>query len=410
MKILCVFGEHNYGDPSRGRGYEYTNFIPALRRLGNDVVFFESLNKGLYDGFTDLNLSFLKAVEREQPDIILCVLMTYELWIETLEMVREHSDAVLVNWSTDDSWKYEQFSRFLSPSFHLYATTYRTALLKSQGEGQSNFVLTQWAANAETLSEPLKAKECRYQVSFIGSAYGNRTRWIDDLKRNGIHVDCFGHGWRNGPVDALEIPRIMRESVMCLNFADSGVVVQGLRPQRSRQIKARVFEVTGVGGFLITENTDDIDRYFIPGEEIVIFEGIWDAVEKIKLFLSHPDDRDRIAWAGCERTRREHTYDIRFRELLDVIGKERNSDQVPATKKSFRIDYEKFAYLETLHQKGSGLRFLRSLVTYPCVVLWGARRGPRAARRFMFELSWRLFGRKTYSAAGWPGRMFYSES
>jgi spore maturation protein CgeB len=410
MKILCVFGEYNYGDPTRGQGYEYTNFIPALRRLGHEVVFFESLNKGRYEGFIDLNLSFLKTVERERPDIILCVLVTYELWIETLEIVRDYSDAALINWSTDDSWKYEQFSRFLSPSFDLYATTYRSALLKSRKEGLSNFVLTQWAANAQTLAEPLKAKECRYQVSFVGSAYGNRIRWVDDLQRKGINVECFGHGWRNGPVEAVHIPRIMRESVISLNFGDSGVVMHGLLPQRSRQIKARVFEVTGAGGFLVTENTDDIDHYFIPGEEIVLFDGIEEAAEKITFFLSHPDERDRMARAGFERTRREHIYDIRFQELLDVISKERGPRQVPQMKKSWSIDRKKFADLERIHRTGSGLRFLRSLVTCPGVLLWGPTRGPRAARRFVFELSWRLFGRKTYSAAGWPGRMFYFES
>jgi hypothetical protein len=33
-----------------------------------------------------------------------------------------------------------------------------------------------------------------------------------------------------------------------------------------------------------------------------------------------------------------------------------------------------------------------------------------AARRFVFELSWRFAGARTYSASGWAGRMFYRES
>ena len=44
MKILCVLGEHNYGDPGRGECYEYVNFLPALKSLGHEVVFFESFN------------------------------------------------------------------------------------------------------------------------------------------------------------------------------------------------------------------------------------------------------------------------------------------------------------------------------------------------------------------------------
>jgi spore maturation protein CgeB len=407
MKILCVFGEHNYGVPSRGQGYEYTNFLPALRRLGHEVVFFESLNKGRYTGFADLNLSFLKTVEQEQPDIILCVLMTYELWTETLDMVRDFSNAVLINWSTDDSWKYEQFSRLISPSFHLYATTYPSAIAKAQKEALSNFILTQWAANPESLTEPIEAKNCSYKVTFIGSAYGKRSKWINDLKKRGITVECFGHGWGNGPVDAIEIPRIMRESIICLNFSDSGFVMPGFLPRRNRQVKARIFEVTGAGSFLMTENAEDIDRFFVPDSEIVVFHDIIELADKIKFFLSHPDERDRIAWAGFIRTRNDHTYDIRFRDLIDRI---KIPEWTAGKKKNFIVDRDRFAELERRNQSGSGLRILRRILEYPCIALWGRARGSRAARRLVFEISWRLFGEKTYSAAGWPGRMFYSES
>ena len=45
MKVLAVFGQYNYGDPHRGEGYEYANFIPTLKRLGYKVNFFESQNR-----------------------------------------------------------------------------------------------------------------------------------------------------------------------------------------------------------------------------------------------------------------------------------------------------------------------------------------------------------------------------
>jgi spore maturation protein CgeB len=407
MKILCVFGAHNYGVPSRGQGYEYTNFIPALRRLGHEVAFFESLNKKRYSDFAELNYEFLKAVEGEKPDIILCVLMTYEIWTETLSLVKNNSDSILINWSTDDSWKYEQFSRFVSPCFHLYATTYSSAILKAQKDSYSNFFLTQWAACAEKLAEPGRAEECRYRVSFVGSAYGNRTRWIDDLKKNGIHVDCFGHGWKNGPVSAEEISSIMRQSYISLSFSDSGFFTQGNYSKKSGQIKARIFEVTGAGGFLITENAEGIDRYFLPDREIIVFDNVESLTEKIRYFLSHPDERDCVARAGFVRTRNDHTYDIRFRNLIEKIGM---TDREAERKRGFILDQNQFAALERRYRSGIALKLLRKVLEYPCIALWGKARGPRAARRIVFELSWRLFGAKTYSAGGWPGRMFYSES
>jgi spore maturation protein CgeB len=41
---------------------------------------------------------------------------------------------------------------------------------------------------------------------------------------------------------------------------------------------------------------------------------------------------------------------------------------------------------------------------------FGKERGARAARRVVYELSWRLTGATTYRARGLPGRLFYAES
>lgn len=50
---------------------------------------------------------------------------------------------------------------------------------------------------------------------------------------------------------------------------------------------------------------------------------------------------------------------------------------------------------------------LKKVLNKLCSTIWGPVRGSRAARRLVFELSWRLNGTNTYSAAGIPGRMFY---
>lgn len=406
MRILSVFGRHNYGNPQREESYEYANFLPALFSLGHDVVFFELWDRTAYADFADMNRSFLQAVEREDPDIVLCVTMTTELWLETLELARAGSRAVFIHWDTDDSWKYAQCSRLIASGFDAMATTYPDVVQQAAADGLDNFLPTQWAANSAAMAEPLPASGCRHRVSFVGSAYGNRKAWVEGLTESGIEVECFGHGWPNGPVAAEEIPRIMRGSVISLNFGDSGVVVQGGGLTRSRQIKARVFEVPGAGGLLMTEPAEHLEACFRPGEEIAVFDSLDSLADGIRALLADPARRDAIARAGHARCVHEHTYEARFTALFEAAMALHGAH--PAEHKG--IDFAAFEAVAARHRAGPVLRLLRGLLALPCRLLFGRERGPRAARRLLFEMSWRLAGEKTYRASGWPGRLFYHES
>lgn len=400
MKILCVLGEHAYGDPARGEGPEYANFLPALRRLGHQVSFFESLSRNTYEDFSGLNRALLKRVEETSPDVVFCVLMHYEVWIETVRIIR-NSGAWVINWATDDSWKYPMFSKLIGSEFDLFVTTYPRMVERYRQDGINSIYLSQWAANADALMSPVPVSACRYPVSFVGAAYGNRRAMIARLRREGIEIACFGHGWPDGPVETKRMGEIFRESRISLNFSDGA---HGRSDFASRQIKARIFEVPGSGGCLLTEKTPDLDRYFHIGEEVLTFEGADEMVEQVTSLLARPERREEIARNGFERVRRDHTYDRRFEEMLrELADRSPRRDRVP-------IQWNAFEAAVQGHRTGSILRMIRSLLVIVASLVWGKKRGSRAARRLAFEVSWRLRGAWTYSAAGWPGRMFYKES
>lgn len=400
MRILCVLGRHAYGRTERGESYEHANFLPALRALGHEVDHFESLDRGAYEDFAELNCQFVARVAAFRPDLVFCALLGYELWTETLDLVRSSGATAVLNWGTDDSWKYAQFTRFIAPHVDLYVTTYQSAYAAAQADGLDNVVLSQWAANGAALAAPIPAHACAYPVSFVGAAYGNRRRWISELAARGIEVACFGHGWPRGPVSTEEVRRIVRESVISLNFGDSDLHWRGLVPYRSRQIKARIFEIPGAGGFLLTEPAAGLEQFYAIGGEIDFFRSADEAAQKIRHYLANPELRDRIAVAAHARTAREHTYAKRFAPLLEeALRRKRHAKATMALDDCIRA-----------HKASPGLRALRLLLTAPAVVLFGRQRGPRAARRLLFESSWRLAGAHTYTSRGWPGRMFYRES
>lgn len=407
MKILCVFGRHAYGDPARGESYEAVHFLPAFERIGHQVELFDSFSRAEDEDFASLNLRFVRCVKEYRPDVIFLVLMGYEIWAETLDLVRTSSPAVLVNWGTDDSWKFDQVSRYLAPHLDLHVTTHMNSAYRAEQLGLSNILRSNWAASSAHLASPLPSAECEYDVSFIGSFYGNRRAWIEGLRSRGIKVASFGHGSEGGVVAAGQIPQIYRKSRISLNFADSGRQLNGLRLKHSRQIKARTFEVPGAGGCLMTEPADGLSDYFHVGMEIETFNSLDELAGKIRHYLANPDERDSLAHAGHVRVSEEHTYDRRFTILLKEVFARLPEErmQVP-----WKLDAAMLAPFVVRHRNNRMIRPLRTVLEKPAQAVLGRHHGSRAARRILFELSWRMLGERTFEAGGLPGRLFFRES
>ena len=163
-------------------------------------------------------------------------------------------------------------------------------------------------------------------------------------------MQCWGDGWPNGRVSQDDMIKLFSESRVNLNLTKSSGIfglkpfvkllfrrwvdgtyhlyspvswvnnVKSLYDKRREQIKGRNFEVPGSGGFLLTSDADNLGDYYENGKEIVIFENTEEMIEKIKYYLSHEDERQRIAEAGYRRTLRDHTYEKRFNEIFKIMG------------------------------------------------------------------------------------------
>jgi spore maturation protein CgeB len=78
----------------------------------------------------------------------------------------------------------------------------------------------------------------------------------------------------------------------------------------------RLYEATGMGALLITDWKEDLTAMFEPNREVVCYRSPQEAVDLIRYFLAHEDERSRIAAAAQRRTLGEHTYNRRAAELV----------------------------------------------------------------------------------------------
>ncbi|MEX2186017.1 MAG: glycosyltransferase [Pirellulales bacterium] len=84
----------------------------------------------------------------------------------------------------------------------------------------------------------------------------------------------------------------------------------------------RMFEATGMGACLLTDNKRNMSELFEPGVEVVTYDSVDDAVEKVDYLLRHDDQREAIAAAGQRRTFTEHSFAGRVNTLAGMIAEQ----------------------------------------------------------------------------------------
>lgn len=84
-------------------------------------------------------------------------------------------------------------------------------------------------------------------------------------------------------------------------------------------IPLRVTDVMGCGGFVLSNYQQELEEYFVLGEECVVYENLEDMFLKAKYFLEHEEERKQIALAGFERVKRDFTFKERIGKMLGAV-------------------------------------------------------------------------------------------
>lgn len=85
-------------------------------------------------------------------------------------------------------------------------------------------------------------------------------------------------------------------------------------------IPLRVFDIMGVGGFVLSNYQPEIEDYFTPGSDIEVYRSLEELEDKAGYYLSHEDIRTRIAINGYRTVSENFSYDKAFNKMMDHIG------------------------------------------------------------------------------------------
>lgn len=108
-----------------------------------------------------------------------------------------------------------------------------------------------------------------------------------------------------------ELPKVYNSTAINLNIS---------RTQLRSAVNQRVFDVPACRAFLLTDYSEELEDYFVPGKEIVYYRDKDELDKLVRFYLDNPHIRAKIAEAGYERAVSEHNYTERMKRVIDIYN------------------------------------------------------------------------------------------
>lgn len=169
--------------------------------------------------------------------------------------------------------------------------------------------------------EPRELRDANFV--FIGNNYGHfpgaieREEMCRDFSRY-IHFETIGNGWSAEHNNTRSIPyaesaKIYNESYISISHACFNDI-EGYYSNRTIDIMA-------AGGCCLQRWFPGIENYFTDGYDCVVYSTIEEAKEKIRYLYARPEIRNMIARNGHNTAKQKHTFEVRAREVKQLIEK-----------------------------------------------------------------------------------------
>jgi spore maturation protein CgeB len=264
---------------------------------------------------------FVRRAEALRPDL---VLVTYDgVTPQTVKRLRGISPVVAA-WYTDPSPNLER-DYLLAGDYHCwFFKEPRAVALFRANLGLPVYFLPEccnpaWHRRVEVSEKDLAKYGC--DIALAGNCYYYRLKMIEGLSAFDLRI--WGGSiarWLDHPMLKFHAHHYVAELEKAKAFLAAKIVLNTFTHKETDGVNCRLFEATGCGGFVLTENRPTIKDFFTPGKEVAVFNSREELLDQVRYYLAHPEEREKIAGRGYERTHRDHTYEARLRKLLAIVG------------------------------------------------------------------------------------------
>ena len=159
-----------------------------------------------------------------------------------------------------------------------------------------------------------RREQARYSsdVAWVAWYYPDRGRIAQAL--DGVDLKIWGRNW---PGRLAEGDRFVKDAVAAKIYSATKIGLNS-HSNQSRQggLNTRSFELLSTGTFELTDAVEGMEELLEPGREVAVYHSPEEARDRVRYYLKHPDERERMARAGRERVLSQHTFVHRMKTLL----------------------------------------------------------------------------------------------
>jgi spore maturation protein CgeB len=159
-------------------------------------------------------------------------------------------------------------------------------------------------------------------IGFIGMGRPDRRFFFEKLTE--IDLKLWGKEWdkseklrpyfKNDRVGMNEKIKIYQSTKINVNIQSDLCQIDWL--------SAKIFEIASCGGFFLTERKKDLSIFFKDEVNSISFSNLNELKEKIRYYLSHPEERKNLSDTIMKKVTNDYTYK---RKLTDILSKINNS-------------------------------------------------------------------------------------
>ncbi len=317
-KVLFVGEKWAACNPKFGLSNVHHNFIGSLSSTGLAEIQTFFYDMYVHETHQLCDAALLEKCRLERPDFLILRLVRgtdLNPSLEILGKIRQQTTAKIVSIHSDT---HDQFAAdwMNDVSRHVDLIVVQDCYsVYPKHISETGSFIDLWTPQDPSVFHPPDADDRSIDVSFMGRVdrYTDRKLFIGMLQQHGITVvQKGGVGEHQLSIDAYA--NHLRQSRIALNFS------RPVFDEPNHHCKGRTVETTLCGALLMEQENPETKKWFRPGVDYVAYTNERDLVAKVDYYLSHEQERRRIAEHGHMTASKLYSADQYWRAVFDRMA------------------------------------------------------------------------------------------